>query len=79
MFSLAHACLCLKCVMGSQRRDVVVVVVEEEKGEEAKSAVHKEKVCVCAEGDAAATFLLTDRTHFNNIHRYEANSLGVSS
>lgn len=31
MFSLAHACLCLKCVMGSQRRDVVVVVVEEEK------------------------------------------------
>lgn len=52
MFSLAHACLCLQCVMGRQRRRVVEEVEEEE-----KSGVQKEEVCVCTEGDTAATFL----------------------
>lgn len=47
MFSLAHACLCLQCVMGRQRRGAV----------EAKSGAQEEEVYVCAEGETEATFL----------------------
>lgn len=47
MFGLAHACLCLRCVVGRRRREV----------EEGKSGVQKEEVSVCAQGETEATFL----------------------
>ncbi len=84
MFSLAHACLCLQCVMGRQRRGVV----EEEEEEEEKSGVQKEEVCVCAEGDTAATFLqvpteiqltsITSTSRHTDVKQTPARRLGVS-